>query len=139
MILGNLTIKEKGLIAENFCETNLQPASYDLRIDGDLFLDSGEICLVSTKEYLEVPEQIAGLLKDKSSYLRRGITIGQGFVDPGFKGNLTVLIQNNSDEGLTIKDGTSFCQIVFAMVLGGNTFYDGHYQNSRGVKEAYHA
>lgn len=127
-----------------FSEMNLQPASYDLTIgdvdaeqkeDGRWEVKPGESVLISTAERVSIPNNIAGFLKDKSSFLRSGLQIGQGFVDPGFNGNLTVLfINHNSDTIVDLYSGTPFCQIVFAETKGPiEEAYNGHYQNSEGI------
>lgn len=127
-----------------FEEEQLQPASYDLSV-GDIEIEKeesglweiepGESVLISTKETVSLPNNVAGFLKDKSSYLRGGFKIGQGFVDPGFRGNLTVLFTNMSKENtLLLGEGDPLCQIVFAETKDTvEEAYNGHYQNSDGV------
>lgn len=151
MILSDKTIKDLNLIKENFEEENLQPASYDLTLDLDnqsgvsKSEQDGLICpinpnedvLLTTKEVVELPKNIAGKLKDKSSFLRAGLRIGQGFVDPGFKGTLTIPMINLKDHPIWLKNHMTFCQIIFEEVQDSvENAYDGHYQNQRGVTES---
>lgn len=136
MIAGDELIRDSGLIAENFLPENLQPASYDLRADDEYLIEPGRTGLLGTMEYVSLDRNFAGFIKDRSSFLRKAVTVGQGYVDPGFRGNLTVMVRNDSGRTLRIRKGTAFCQIVFMRVEGSESSYQGHYQNSRGVRKA---
>lgn len=141
MLLGNERIIKLGLI--NGLEiSQLQPASYDLTLKQLVGIENrevkteimpGETVLATTLEIVELPQNVAGFIKDKSSFLRLGLTIGQGFVDPGFKGNLTISIFNGSKRPVQLKKDIPFCQIVFMNVENCSSSYDGHYQNQKGV------
>jgi len=60
------------------------------------YLQPGEFVLASTLEYIVVPDDIVGRLEGKSSLGRIGLLIHStaGFVDPGWKGNLTLELSN---------------------------------------------
>jgi len=71
-----------------------QPASYDLRAAEDTVIPRGSLSLVPTLEWVELPVDLAGTLRCRSSFGRRGILLGAGFVDPGFRGTLTLCLTN---------------------------------------------
>lgn len=121
---------EQSLVIEHWNEENLQPSSVDLHLsftlknlDGELFdlrskdysLKPHEFILGSTKEYVEVPFDLVGIVEGRSSLGRLGITahITAGYIDPGFKGNITLEIANVSDKEFILKKDMNICQIIF--------------------------
>ena len=142
MVLGNKAIKELNLI-KPFVDENCSPASYDLRvgeISGNLDdkLDPGECILIATKERVELPDNIAAMVKTRSSLARLGVNGGDigGWVDPGFKGNLTLFVKNLGKRPIELDTLDRFAQIVFFEVKDSTTSYDGNYQDSNGVVES---
>lgn len=133
-------------------QNRIQPASVDLRIgalvkriDGETFtlyenkkyvLRPGEFVLGSTMEYVSIPEDIVARVEGRSSIGRLGIMVHvtAGYIDPGFKGNITLELFNCSDKDFTLNYGDALCQIVFEKLsspcLEG---YDGKYQGDTGV------
>lgn len=147
MILSDSTIYEyarKGMIEPFNCE-QLQPASYDLTVGeiqeryGDRTLKPGECCLVATKEIINLPNNVAAFCKTKSSLARIGIISGDigGWIDPGYKGNITLFVINLSDKEVRINDFKSLGQIIFVKCDDSTSGYDGHYQDSEGLIESY--
>jgi len=113
-----------------------QPASYDLRSAGDVVLDRGVCTLVPTLEWVELPMDIAGTLRCRSSLGRRGVLLGGGFVDPGFRGQLTLCLTNMGTDTVPLQKNDRIVQMVFHEVREGTRCYSGRYQDSRGVVEA---
>jgi len=110
-----------------------QPASYDLRAAGDILLPKGICTLVSTLEWVELPVDLAGTLRCRSSFGRRGILLGAGFVDPGFRGQLTLCLTNLGSDDLIVKKNDRVVQMILHEVREGNQYYSGSYQDSRGA------
>jgi len=110
-----------------------QPASYDLRSAGDMLLLKGSCTLVPTLEWIELPMDLAGTLRCRSSFGRRGILLGAGFVDPGFRGQLTLCLTNMGNDDLTVKKNDRIVQMILHEVREGNQCYSGRYQDSLGA------
>ena len=110
-----------------------QPASYDLRAAEDSLLPRGCLSLVPTLEWVELPADLAGTLRCRSSFGRRGILLGAGFVDPGFRGTLTLCLTNMGKEDVVVKKDDRIVQMVLHEVLNGKECYSGRYQDSEGV------
>jgi dCTP deaminase len=110
-----------------------QPASYDLRSAGDMLLPKGSCTLVPTLEWIELPMDLAGTLRCRSSFGRRGIILGAGFVDPGFRGQLTLCLTNMGNDDLTVKKNDRIVQMILHEVREGNQCYSGRYQDSLGA------
>jgi dCTP deaminase len=95
-------------------------------IEPDAFL------IGSTIEYLNIPNDMVCEADGRSSIGRLGLTIHQtaGFVDPGFKGRVTLEIKNESPHYLKLRPGMRIGQFVFMrMSQAANPPYMGRYQN----------
>jgi dCTP deaminase len=73
----------------------------------------------------------------RSSFARRGILGSFGFVDAGFRGQLTLSFYNSSSDPLKLKAGDRIAQIVFHRidqpVERNYEQRSGNYQNSSGI------
>ena len=113
-----------------------QPASYDLRAAGDSILPKSTCTLVPTLEWVELPMDLAGTLRCRSSFGRRGVLLGAGFVDPGFRGQLTLCLTNLGSDDLIVQKNDRIVQMILHEVREGNRSYSGRYQDSKGAVEA---
>jgi dCTP deaminase len=113
-----------------------QPASYDLRAAGDSLLPKGTCTLVPTLEWVELPMDLAGTLRCRSSFGRQGVLLGAGFVDPGFRGQLTLCLTNLGSDDLIVHKNDRVVQMILHEVREGNQSYSGRYQDSKGAVEA---
>jgi dCTP deaminase len=89
-------------------------------IDGDepFILHPGEFVLGQTLEWVELPSDIVARLEGKSSLGRLGLLIHStaGYVDPGWKGNLTLELSNVASLPIALYFGMRIGQIsYFAM------------------------
>ena len=78
-------------------------------------LHPGEFVLGSTIEHIELPDDLVARLEGKSSLGRIGLVIHStaGFVDPGWKGNLTLELSNLARLPITLYYGMKIGQISF--------------------------
>src|SRR5271157_6665556 len=113
-----------------------QPASYDLRAADDICLARGTCTLVPSMEWVELPPDVAGTLRCRSSFGRRGVLLGAGFVDPGFRGQLTLCLTNLGAGDVTVQKNDRVVQMILHEVREGSHGYSGRYQDSHGVVEA---
>ena len=83
-------------------------------IDDDPFiLHPGEFVLGTTIERVAIPDDLVGRLEGKSSLGRLGLLIHStaGFVDPGFRGHLTLELSNVANLPITLYPGMKIGQI----------------------------
>jgi dCTP deaminase len=125
--------QEGALVVTPYSAKSQQPASYDLRIGEATSLLHGTFTLAHSLEWVEIPSDLAATLRTRSSYGRRGIMVTAGFVDPGFKGQLTLGLVNMGNEPLTIDKGERVVQMILHQVSSGNEVYQGRYQDSTGA------
>ena len=126
-------LASKELILRPYSEGSQQPASYDLRSAEDIVLKSGTCTLVHTLEWVELPLSLAAKLMCRSSFGRRGVLIGGGYVDPGFRGNLTLCLVNMGGEDVRLQKEERVVQMIFHQVTGSTDGYSGRYQDSAGA------
>ena len=93
-------------------------AGYDVRSAEDtVVLQPGEIRLVSTGLTMELPEGVECQVRPRSGLaLKHGITLpnSPGTIDPDYRGELRVIMQNTGAEPVTLERGTRIAQLVFA-------------------------
>jgi dCTP deaminase len=89
-----------------------------VEIEGDtpFMLHPGEFVLASTLEHIELPGDLVARLEGKSSLGRIGLLIHStaGYVDPGWKGHLTLELSNVANLPVTLYRGMKIGQITFA-------------------------
>jgi dCTP deaminase len=83
--------------------------------DEPFILHPGEFVLGQTLEWVELPDDIVARLEGRSSLGRLGLLIHStaGYVDPGWKGNLTLELSNGATLPITIYYGMPIGQISF--------------------------
>ena len=83
--------------------------------DDPFMLHPGEFVLGSTLEHVELPADLVARLEGKSSLGRIGLLIHStaGYVDPGWKGHLTLELSNVSNLPITLYHRMKIGQISF--------------------------
>ena len=158
-ILSDRTIIERleeNLVIQPINKNDIQPCSIDLHLgselknlDGithnlrycDYTLSPGEFILASTIEHVEIPDDLVAQVDGKSSLGRLGITahVTAGWIDSGFKGNITLEIANLSNKSFKITYNMPICQIIFMTLTTpvqrryGDPELGSRYQNSKGT------
>lgn len=109
----------------------LGSASYDIALDQDttVYVRDGFV-LASTEEHFTMPNNVCAVVHDKSTWARCGLSVLNTFIDPGWKGYLTLELTSYNVIPLEFKKGTPIAQIVFSYVNEvPEKLYDGKYQN----------
>jgi dCTP deaminase len=107
----------------------LSVAGYDIRVDQNRQLCPGQFSLASSMEKFTIPKNIIAFVKDKSSWARRGLSVFNTVIEPGWEGYLTLELMNNGWETLDIYDGDPIAQIIFEYTDEETDGYNGKYQN----------
>ena len=87
----------------------------EIRDDQPFILHPGEFVLGGTLEKIEIPDDIVARLDGKSSLGRMGLIIHStaGYVDPGWKGHLTLELANVARLPITLYHGMKIGQVSF--------------------------
>ncbi len=113
--------------------------------DGDAFvIHPGEFCLGRTLEYVELPDDLVARIEGKSSLGRLGLIVHAtaGFCDPGFKGTLTLELNNLTRVPIKLYPGLPIAQLSFmtldraALRPYGSPGLGSHYQGQRAATES---
>jgi dCTP deaminase len=138
-------------------ENSIQPASIDCRLGDDfLVVDENSMAvltmqteiryrkiaapeitlpphsfiLATTREYIQLPDDLVAFVEGRSSIGRMGLFIqNAGWVDPGFRGRITLELYNANSLPIRLEAGRRVCQLVFCrMVEPARRPYSGKYQ-----------
>ena len=87
----------------------------EIEDDTPFILHPGEFVLASTLENIELPDDLVARLEGKSSLGRIGLLIHStaGYVDPGWKGHLTLELSNVSNLPVTLYYGMKIGQVSY--------------------------
>ena len=130
------SISEGSLVLDPFEAGCLNGGGYDLRVNSDIHISPGQSTLAATLERVELGEDMVGTLHIRSSLARAGIIASLALVDPGFRGQLTIMLYNSASADFIMTRGERFVQLVIH-ILGTKTRrpYQGRYQDSKGIVE----
>lgn len=147
MILSDRDIRRRieggSIKIEPFEESNIEPASLDIRLGGSfkepvetgqiidtrsddgqpyrefeadsIVLGSGESILATTFEHVEIPADLSVDAVGRSSLGRLFVSVHEtaGFCDPGYKGEVTLEMTNENPNPIRLHKGDRICQLVF--------------------------
>jgi dCTP deaminase len=147
MILSAQSIRKRPDLITPFCERTkayglsygLSAAGYDIRLDEQLNLESGDFVLGSSLEYFRMPNDLLAKVCDKSTWARQGIFVQNTIIEPGWYGFLTLEITNqNRHSGFVLPAGVPIAQIIYQLLdEPTEQLYKGKYQDQqRGAVEA---
>jgi dCTP deaminase len=112
----------------------------EVQSDEAFILHPGEFVLGSTFEFVTLPNDVAARLEGKSSLGRLGLLTHStaGFVDPGFKGHVTLELSNTATLPIKLWPGMKIGQLCFFKLTSPSEFpygsdkYSSRYQGQRG-------
>lgn len=120
-VLSAQTIRRLGLVSplrEAFRDElgnsgGLGPCGYDITLAFDINMNPGNFRLTSAEEMFEMPNDVMGVVHDKSSLARRGVAVQNTVIEPGWRGHLTLEITNHGAGILAMLRGSAIAQVLF--------------------------
>lgn len=97
------------------------------RVDGVIHGDS-KFVLASAIEEFDMPDCLVGIVHDKSTWARQGLSVFNTVIEPGWKGWLTLELVYHGNEELIIPAGSGIAQVIFHRT-SNKVKYEGKYQN----------
>lgn len=90
-------------------------AGYDLRIRQDVTLTpENRFTLASTIERFQMPACLVGIVHDKSTWARQGLSVFNTVIEPGWHGDaLTLELVYHGNDTLHIAAGAGIAQVLF--------------------------
>jgi dCTP deaminase len=114
----------------------LSSAGYDVRCKQTIILPPSAFSLASTVERFVMPPDVLGIVHDKSTWARRGLSVFNTVIEPFWIGWLTLELVNHGTEALVIEAGDPIAQIVLHQLTEPTEQgYSGkyHYQGDEPV------
>ena len=127
---GDLTeaMLSGALAVDPFEAWQLQPASIDLRLGHEFVVEGQRTCvdegkraclprrgfaLATTLEAVAVGPELVARVEGKSSFGRRGLLVHctAGYIDPGFRGRITLELANVGGADIYLTPGEAVCQL----------------------------
>lgn len=134
-------IVEGQLKIDPFCDENIQPASIDLTLDekikelknglsvvtgeeidssnylekstNNFELAPGQMVLGQIKETISIPKNYIACIHNRSSLARMGLSVAlASFINPGYSGQLPIIIKNAGNFTIKLVSGLRVCQLV---------------------------
>lgn len=107
----------------------MSEAGYDIRVKQDIVLHPfRRFRLASSVERFSMPAHLVGIVHDKSSWARRGLSVFNTVIEPGWRGFLTLELMYYGWKVLRIPAGSGIAQVIFHETKVPMT-YSGRYQN----------
>ena len=153
IINGNKLLLAQPIVDMVPCKENaegtsygLGEAGYDIRIKQDVSFfikgslgpqvmvdgkcQEGRFALASAIEEFQMPRNMTGIVHDKSTWARKGLSVFNTVIEPGWNGFLTLELVYHGSEILHIKAGSGIAQVLFHQ-NAEYAQYTGKYQNQR--------
>lgn len=90
--------------------------------------DEESFCLASAIEQFEMPDDLTGIVHDKSTWARRGLSVFNTVIENGWAGFLTLELVYHRKKELIIPAGAGIAQVIFHRT-SQHSHYNGKYQN----------
>lgn len=101
---------------------------YRIQQDGVPKVGVGRFVIASAIEEFNMPDDLVAIVHDKSTWARKGLSVFNTVIEPGWKGFLTLELVYHGNERLVIPAGAGIAQVMFHD-LAFPASYEGKYQN----------
>jgi dCTP deaminase len=120
-------------IKEHGVSYGLGEAGYDIRIKQKVTFRPWiphykKFVLASTIEEFKMPTNLVGIVHDKSTWARHGLSVFNTVIEPGWRGFLTLELVYHGREQLVIPAGAGIAQVIFHETRE-HSRYEGKYQD----------
>lgn len=107
----------------------LSEAGYDIRIKQEIVLNAEHrFTLASAIEEFDMPDNLVGIVHDKSTWARQRLSVFNTVIEPGWRGFLTLELVYHGVIPLYIPAGAGIAQVIFHQTETPAS-YAGKYQD----------
>lgn len=96
-------------------------------VDGEIF-EQGNFALASAIDEFCMPTNLVGIVHDKSTWARKGLSVFNTVIEPGWHGFLTLELVYHGNTELFIPAGAGIAQVIFHQTSEPRQ-YSGKYQH----------
>lgn len=94
-----------------------QDAGYDLRTPVRAVVRAGDSVVIDTGVHIRIPDGFVGFLKSKSGLNVRLDLTGEGVIDAGYTGSITVKLYNHGAQFHVFEAGDKIIQLVILPII----------------------
>ena len=109
-------------------EIKFRPLMLGPQIEVDGEPEFGRFCIASAIEEFDMPADLVGIVHDKSTWARQGLSVFNTVIEPGWKGFLTLELVFHGNKEVVIPAGAGIAQVIFTS-LAHDASYEGKYQH----------
>jgi dCTP deaminase len=109
--------------------SNLNGVGFEMCSELAGMLCVGRFCIASAIEEFDMPLDLMGIVHDKSTWARRGLSVFNTVIESGWKGYLTLELVYHGHEELHIPAGAGIAQVIFHELTCPADYGAGKYQN----------
>ena len=112
-----------------FARKSAKAAGHDICSIEDVVLPARQSVLVSTGIAIQLPENTYGQIAPRSGLSVKGVDVGAGIIDEDYRGEIKVLLRNQSDEEIRLRKSERIAQllvlpILYPLVVGSSDLSD---------------
>lgn len=104
------------------------PETYRFEENNQTTLALGGFVLASAMERFKMPRNLVGIVHDKSTWARQGLSVFNTVIEPNWEGYLTLELSFKGTESVHIPAGAGIAQVIFH-TISEDAAYSGKYQN----------
>lgn len=112
----------------DFLPSFISPGRIVIYDDGVIRYEDGRFCIASAMEEFQMPDNLVGVVHDKSTWARHGLSVFNTVIEPGWRGFLTLELVYHGIEPLSIPAGAGIAQVLFHRTAQ-HAAYEGKYQD----------
>lgn len=98
------------------------------KITDEVDVLKGRFALASAIDQFQMPDDLTGIVHDKSTWARKGLSVFNTVIESGWKGFLTLELVYHGEDDLVIPAGSGIAQVIFHKTAE-HAHYKGKYQN----------
>lgn len=91
-------------------------------------IQDGRFALASAMDMFQMPDDLMGIVHDKSTWARRGLSVFNTVIENGWEGYLTLELVYHGEGELIIPAGSGIAQVIFHK-CSQPAHYNGKYAN----------
>ncbi len=100
----------------------------------ELIIPPYQQVLLSTIEYIKMPDNLVGFVELRSTWARHGLIMPPTITDAGFEGTITLEVFNGSPYKIKLEPKLRFAHVIFEITLNRvKNSYKGSYLGQRGI------
>lgn len=124
----DIRIKQTVRFRPGHREGSITVELFDGSLEKRTSVKNGRFTLASAKEEFDMPDDLCGIVHDKSTWARRGLSVFNTVIENGWSGFLTLELVYHGEEELIIPAGAGIAQVIFHKT-SQSSHYNGKYSD----------